>query len=70
METYSRSSYYPLTRAFQNTSHTMSDLVDTIAAELDTCKDVTLLGTFSENHDIPRFASFTSDLSVSKIYLS
>jgi alpha-amylase len=48
----------------------MSDLVDTIAAELDACKDVTLLGTFSENHDIPRFASFTSDLSVSKTYLS
>lgn len=24
------------------------------------------LGTFSENHDVPRFASYTSDLSVSR----
>ncbi|KAF7508534.1 hypothetical protein GJ744_009083 [Endocarpon pusillum] len=62
--------YYPLTRAFQNSSHTMSDLVDAIAAELDACKDVTLLGTFSENHDLPRFASFTSDLSLAQNILT
>lgn len=30
------------------------------------CKDSTLLGSFSENHDLPRFASYTSDLSLAK----
>jgi alpha-amylase len=28
------------------------------------CKDTTLLGSFSENHDQPRFASYTDDLTV------
>jgi alpha-amylase len=31
-----------------------------------TCTDTTLLGSFLENHDIPRFASQTSDLSLQK----
>ena len=31
-----------------------------------TCKDTTLLGSFVENHDNPRFASLTSDLSLAK----
>ena len=31
-----------------------------------TCKDTTLLGSFSENHDVPRFASYTPDYSLAK----
>lgn len=30
------------------------------------CKDVSVLGTFTENHDLPRFASQTQDLSLAK----
>lgn len=30
------------------------------------CKDTTLLGSFSENHDITRFAAITSDFSQAK----
>jgi hypothetical protein len=32
----------------------------------DTCSDTTLLGSFLENHDQPRFASYTSDYSLAK----
>lgn len=34
------------------------------------CKDVSLLGTFSENHDLPRFASQTQDLSLARNVLA
>ena len=30
------------------------------------CADTTLLGSFMENHDQPRFASYTSDISLAK----
>jgi alpha-amylase len=30
----------------------------------DACRNVFALGTFSENHDLPRFASFTQDLAL------
>lgn len=35
-----------------------------------TCKDTSLLGSFSENHDNPRFASLTSDFSLAKNILA
>ncbi|RPA99053.1 family 13 alpha amylase in complex with acarbose [Choiromyces venosus 120613-1] len=35
------------------------ELVSMISNVKDNCLDSTLLGTFSENHDIPRFASYT-----------
>lgn len=60
-------SYYPLVRAFTSTSGSISDLVNMInTLKSGTCKDTTLLGTFSENHDITRFAAITSDLSQAK----
>lgn len=34
------------------------------------CADVTLLGSFSENHDQPRFASLTPDLSLAQNVLA
>lgn len=56
--------YYPLVRAFQSTSGSIGDLVAMVEDVKDACADSTLLGLFSENHDLPRFASYTSDYSV------
>lgn len=53
-------SYYPLRRAFQSTSGSMSELADMINTVKSTCADSTLLGNFIENHDNPRFASYVS----------
>lgn len=50
--------YYPLLRAFSSTSGSISDLYNMINTVKSTCKDSTLLGTFMENHDNPRFASY------------
>ncbi|KAJ5168960.1 uncharacterized protein N7482_004554 [Penicillium canariense] len=58
--------YYPLLRAFQSTSGSMSDLYNMINTVKSTCSDSTLLGTFTENHDNPRFASYTNDMSLAK----
>ena len=55
-----------MTRAFQSTSGSITDLVNEINQVKSTCKDSTLLGTFLENHDQPRFPSLTSDLSLAK----
>ena len=55
-----------MTRAFQSTTGSISDLVDEVNQVKSTCKDSTLLGTFLENHDQPRFPSLTSDLSLAK----
>lgn len=53
--------YYYITQAFQSTSGSISNLANGINSMKSTCKDVTLLGSFLENHDNPRFASLTSD---------
>lgn len=50
-------SYHPLVKAFKSTDGSMSDLYDMINDVKSTCEDPTLLGTFTENHDNPRFAS-------------
>lgn len=59
-------SYYWITQAFQSTSGSMSNLVNGINQMKDTCSDTTLLGSFLENHDQPRFASLTQDFSLAK----
>ncbi|KGO56903.1 Alpha-amylase, fungi [Penicillium expansum] len=58
--------YYPLLKAFQSTSGSMTDLYNMINTVKSTCKDSTLLGTFLENHDNPRFASVTNDIALAK----
>ncbi|KAL2007729.1 hypothetical protein VTN00DRAFT_7711 [Thermoascus crustaceus] len=58
--------YYPLLRAFSSTSGSISDLYNMINTVKSECADSTLLGTFVENHDNPRFASYTSDISLAK----
>ncbi|KAL8786566.1 MAG: hypothetical protein Q9213_002703 [Squamulea squamosa] len=56
--------YYPLTRAFQDTNGDMTSLGAALTAIQNSCRDSTLLGTFSENHDIPRFLSQRNDRNV------
>ncbi|OJK04081.1 hypothetical protein ASPACDRAFT_1863780 [Aspergillus aculeatus ATCC 16872] len=58
--------YYPLLRAFKSTGGSVSDLYNMINTVKDNCPDSTLLGTFIENHDNPRFASYTKDISLAK----
>lgn len=58
--------YYPLTYAFESPLGSMNDLVDEILSMKATCQDTTVLGSFSENHDVPRFASATPDMSAAK----
>ncbi|KAL1885186.1 hypothetical protein Plec18167_001843 [Paecilomyces lecythidis] len=58
--------YYPLIDAFKSTSGSMSDLANQINSVKSACKDSTVLGSFSENQDNPRFASYTSDISLAK----
>ncbi|KAJ5093297.1 hypothetical protein N7456_009158 [Penicillium angulare] len=58
--------YWPLLRAFESTSGSISDLYDMINTVKSDCADSTLLGSFVENHDNPRFASYTDDMSLAK----
>lgn len=58
--------WYPLTAAFSSTSGSISNLVNQVDAIKSKCKNSTLLGTFLENHDNPRFAGLTSDASLRK----
>lgn len=58
--------YYWITQAFQSTSGSISNLVAGINTMKSECSDTTLLGSFMENHDNPRFPSYTSDISLAK----
>ncbi|KAK6064102.1 glycoside hydrolase family 13 protein (alpha amylase) [Seiridium cupressi] len=57
--------YYWITRAFQSTSGSISDLVNGINTLKGSMKTSTL-GSFMENHDQVRFASLTSDANLIK----
>src|ERR1700685_3949089 len=72
-------SYYPLIRAL-SASGSFEDLATEMTSIQSLCnvrllelmrwipaeceQDTTVMGSFSENHDQPRFASYTSDISV------
>ncbi|KAG9732797.1 alpha-amylase, partial [Aureobasidium melanogenum] len=58
--------YYNITSAFASTSGDIGVLEQGVNTMKSTCKDVTLLGSFLENHDNPRFPSLTSDMSLAK----
>lgn len=62
--------YYQLLYAFQSTSGSISNLYNMISSVASDCADPTLLGNFIENHDNPRFASYTSDYSQAKNVIS
>ncbi|KAJ7171683.1 glycoside hydrolase family 13 protein [Mycena crocata] len=58
---------YPIketaTEVFTSSAGNISNLV-TVGHKMQTqCKDVTLFGTFMENHDNPRLGSFTTDMA-------
>lgn len=58
--------YYPLTRAFADVEGSMGDLQEILDVLRNDCTDPTTYGLFSENHDVERFASMTSDMSQAK----
>ncbi|KAF2726302.1 glycoside hydrolase family 13 protein [Polychaeton citri CBS 116435] len=60
---FNYASYFTLISAFQSTSGSISDLVSTMDSTASDCGDMSLLGTFSENHDQPRFAALNSDMA-------
>jgi alpha-amylase len=59
-------SYYWITAAFESTSGDISSLVNGVNTLKSDSKDTSLLGSFLENHDQPRFASVTQDMSLAK----
>ena len=62
--------YFPLVRAFASANGSISDLVAEMEEVKTTCKDSTLLGSFSENHDQPRFPSLTPDMSLAQTVIT
>ncbi|KAF7513129.1 hypothetical protein GJ744_010525 [Endocarpon pusillum] len=56
--------YFPLIKAF--TAGDMKALSDMISDVNNGCTDTSVLGTFAENHDLPRFASLVPDLALAK----
>ncbi|CAG8948717.1 hypothetical protein HYFRA_00001838 [Hymenoscyphus fraxineus] len=58
--------YYQITQFFSNPQATSSNLVNAIDALGTNCKDVSVLGSFTENHDQGRFANLTGDMMLAK----
>jgi alpha-amylase len=58
--------YYPILDAFKSTSGDISRAVNGVNTVKDGFSDSTLLGTFLENHDNPRFPSYTSDIALAQ----
>lgn len=56
--------YYPINRAFNGGS--LSDLAKMRSSAATGCNDTLTLGSFVENHDMPRFASQTDDMALAK----
>ncbi|KAK3945256.1 glycoside hydrolase family 13 protein [Diplogelasinospora grovesii] len=59
-------SYYWITQAFQSTSGSISNLVSGINTLKADALNLSLYGSFLENHDQARFASLTSDMALAK----
>ncbi|SPQ18921.1 669d54c3-0936-45ee-a914-0d85de7e1766 [Thermothielavioides terrestris] len=57
-------SYYWILRAFQSSSGSISDLVSGLNTLHAVALDLSLYGSFLENHDVARFASFTQDMAI------
>ena len=62
--------YYQATQFFSNTTTTSQNLVGELTALDAQCRDATLLGSFAENHDQPRFASLTGDVVLARNILA
>ncbi|GAM91000.1 hypothetical protein ANO11243_090470 [Dothideomycetidae sp. 11243] len=62
--------YYNATAAFSSTTGSMPQLAASIARVQSLCQDVSLLGSFTENHDVTRFAFTNQDWSLAKNILT
>jgi alpha-amylase len=51
---------------YSTTSTQMAAFAPQVAALQGACTDTTVLGTFTECHDVPRMAYYTEDLSILK----
>ncbi|KKA19189.1 Alpha-amylase [Rasamsonia emersonii CBS 393.64] len=58
--------YYILTESFNDTASDLNTVVRAMEFIMIQCKDIFALGTFTENQDVPRFASYTQDLSLAR----
>lgn len=56
--------YYPIISVFNGGS--MSKLADMREQSRSACSDTLALGSFAENHDMPRFASYNDDMALAK----
>lgn len=56
--------YYKIISSFNGGS--MTDLNAIRTQTRESCNDTSVLGSFIENHDMPRFASYNSDMAVAK----
>ncbi|EME46703.1 glycoside hydrolase family 13 protein [Dothistroma septosporum NZE10] len=61
--------YYSMTAAFSSTTGSIGDLANMIET-IKSCPDTSQLGTFSENHDVPRFASLNGDIVLAQNILT
>ncbi|KAL2128834.1 hypothetical protein VTI74DRAFT_8580 [Chaetomium olivicolor] len=59
-------SYYYILRAFQSPNGNIDGLVDGINTMKAAASDLSLYGSFLENHDMERFPSFTQDMALAK----
>ena len=62
--------YYDAISAMSATNGSMYSLYDKVSAVKTLFTDPTLLGSFSENADNPRFASLTEDMALAKNVLT
>lgn len=58
--------YFPMIKAFTKGNISALSLANPVTKR--TCADTTALASFSENHDLPRIASYTKDPTVSSPY--
>ncbi|CAG7938004.1 unnamed protein product [Penicillium olsonii] len=62
--------YYILSETFNTTHGDLDRVVQSIDHTREQCDDVISLGTFTSNQDVPRFGSYTSDISLARNILT
>ncbi|OQD67747.1 hypothetical protein PENPOL_c003G06598 [Penicillium polonicum] len=62
--------YYILSESFNTTNGDLNRIIQSIDYVRSHCEDVLPLGTFTSNQDVPRFGSYTSDISLARNILT
>lgn len=62
--------YFPMYEAFVSTSGSMWNFANRLNQMRSSCADTSLMGQFTENHDLPRFAGDQSDLALARNLLA